>query len=432
VPIKTISEAKAQEQHEAARITRPDEAPEAGGEPDTATRREALRIGLAATVGWTWTACSAQEGRVDESPRAGGPGDEAYDEAYDEALRRLHGQEPESRQGLSTHAPMVAEALCALGHGDRAVAWIEEDDAPIRRLPSPSSRIEREQWRAALGPRLGTTTWEAANARWGDWKEFFLAELSERRWQDVLDLWLARLAPGMCGAATHGVIRTAHAVRALARRETAERRGELARGLAYWASSYEELPARRRSGPRAETFTRALVALPRYWETFGKAPAGRNIVEALRHVRELEGFAEARDLIAEPVDLTATLSSLTATFTSVYLEHGRKHDTIAFVHAVTGPCSLRRLAPHVKPETARAALPYAWQAAAAIYAAYARGVGDERPKQESTLSRGELVARAVESGDEHAIKFTEVMLAEYALNPAPVYLAAAEDAIARL
>jgi hypothetical protein len=43
-----------------------------------------------------------------------------------------------------------------------------------------------------------------------------------------------------------------------------------------------------------------------------------------------------------------------------------------------------------------------------------------------------LAARAVRNGDEHAIKFTEVMLSEYKLNPDPVYLAAAEDAIRRL
>jgi hypothetical protein len=47
--------------------------------------------------------------------------------------------------------------------------------------------------------------------------------VSEARWQDVLDLWVGRLVPGMSGAATHGAIRTAHAVRALGRPDTPER-----------------------------------------------------------------------------------------------------------------------------------------------------------------------------------------------------------------
>ena len=171
--------------------------------------------------------------------------------------------------------------------------------------------------------------------------------------------------------------------------------------------------------------------MPLYWEAFGRRPDGRNIVEVLRHVRELDRFAAVRDLIAQPADLSAAISALTATFSRVYLRHGTKHDTIAFVHAVTGPCSLRRLAPHIKPETARAALPYAWQAAAAIYSAYARP--DDKPREpESKLGRAELIARALNSSDEHAIKFTEVMLSEFGLNPDPAYLAAAEDAIQRL
>jgi hypothetical protein len=40
--------------------------------------------------------------------------------------------------------------------------------------------------------------------------------------------------------------------------------------------------------------------------------------------------------------------------------------------------------------------------------------------------------RAVENGDEHAIKLTEVMLAEHALHPDPDLLAGAPDAIERL
>ncbi len=36
--------------------------------------------------------------------------------------------------------------------------------------------------------------------------------------------------------------------------------------------------------------------------------------------------------------------------------------------------------------------------------------------------RDDLVDRALATGDEHAIKFTEACLREYALNPKPLYL----------
>jgi len=391
------------------------------------TRREALRLmGLAGAAGCARIYGAAAKPK-DAQPKTSDTSADALDEAY----RLLEGDEPRSRRGLATHAPMVIEALCALGQCERAVRWVEDHRAPLRPLPRPSARIDPAQWRAALGPTAGATGWEAMHSRWGDWREFFLAELSERPWRDVLDVWVARLAPGMSGAATHGVIRTAHAVRALAARENPLRRAELARGLAYWASSYEELPARQRTGPQFQTFARALAEVPLYWEAFGRRPDGSIIVEVLRGVRELDRFADVRDLIAQPADLSAALSALTATFSRVYFRHGTKRDAIAFVHAVTGPCSLRRLAPHIKPETVRAALPYAWQAAAAIYSVYARP-NEQTHEPEAKLGRTELIARALDNSDEHAIKFTEVMLAEHELNPDPVYLAAAEDAIQRL
>jgi hypothetical protein len=216
----------------------------------------------------------------------------------------------------------------------------------------------------------------------------------------------------------------------LARRKSPERLGELARGLAYWASSYEELPASKRK-PRLETFTLALDEVPLYRTAFGKSPEGRNIVEVLRQVRTVDGFGEVRDAVILPDDLSTALSALTATFARVYLRYGTKNDTIAFIHAVTGPAALRRLVPHVSAKTTRAAFPYAWQTAAAVFSAYVR-VREKGRFEESKLPAEELAARAVRNGDEHAIKFTEVMLAEHKLHPDPIYLAAAEDAIGRL
>jgi hypothetical protein len=136
--------------------------------------------------------------------------------------------------------------------------------------------------------------------------------------------------------------------------------------------------------------------------------------------------------------VAAALSELTATAARLYLSHGTKGRsvaTIAFVHGVTGPCALRRLLPHLRPETARAALPYAWQAVAGIYAAYARRENvtwREDAGDGPAMAPPELAARAGAHGDEHAIKFTEALLGEHALRPDPAYLAAARDGVSRL
>jgi hypothetical protein len=220
-----------------------------------------------------WAACSKA---------TSAPVKPANDDALDEALHRLHAREPEATQGLSTHAPMVAEVLCELGHADRVSGWLDNYRGPTLQLPTASEPIDPKNWRAALGPDVNASSWERANSRWRDWVALFGAELGNAPWREVLDKWAARLAPGMSGGATHGVIRTSHAVRALSRRETPERRAELARGLAYWASSYEEIKGR---GPRID-----LDKVPLYWEVKGHAPAGGNIVETLRHVAELASF----------------------------------------------------------------------------------------------------------------------------------------------
>lgn len=92
---------------------------------------------------------------------------------------------------------------------------------------------------------------------------------------------------------------------------------------------------------------------------------------------------------------------------------------------------MRRLAPVLDQATLQQALPYAWQTAAAIFTAYVPKREVDR-KETSKLTPQELAEQAVKNGDEHAIKFTDVMLNEYAIAPDPVYLAAAEDAIKRL
>jgi hypothetical protein len=142
---------------------------------------------MVTAVGYAYP-CFSQEPGADRL-RAGANGDDTIDAA----LHLLQKQEPQSKQGLSTHAPMVAEALCALGYASHAVEWVKNYRAPVLRLPAPSSRIVPQTWRRALGPKPKTASWEEANPRWADWKEYFVTELAESRWQDVLDRWLRRI-----------------------------------------------------------------------------------------------------------------------------------------------------------------------------------------------------------------------------------------------
>src|SRR3984893_16672175 len=153
--------------------------------------------------------------------------------SLDDALEILSGYGTELKNGNSSHAPMVAEALCAMGRPDAVMPWIARyRDRMLPRLPA-RDRISGGDWRSALGER----------SRFTDWAGFFGKELQEAAWTEVLDRWVARLAPGFSAAATHGVIRVGHAVRSLAAATTACRVRELADSLAIWAPTYPALPA---------------------------------------------------------------------------------------------------------------------------------------------------------------------------------------------
>jgi hypothetical protein len=90
--------------------------------------------------------------------------------------------------------------------------------------------------------------------------------------------------------------------------------------------------------------------------------------------------------------------------------------------------------PYLDAPAARAALAYAWQAAAAMYATFGTETRlpnfDERELVQT--DEAELIERAIKCGDEHAIKFTEVCLHERALSPDPAYFAAANHAVEML
>ena len=150
----------------------------------------------------------------------------------DEMLDLLSFAGAELGNGNANHGPMAAEALFMLGRDEAVLPWAEDYRSRLTDRPSPSLAIPRSEWRDFLGDRQ----------RLGDWIEFFENELKEAAWQEVVKVWVPRLAPAVMAAATHGLIRTGHAVRNLSSGDTPQRRYELAQGLGYWAARYYTLP----------------------------------------------------------------------------------------------------------------------------------------------------------------------------------------------
>jgi Questin oxidase-like len=338
--------------------------------------------------------------------------------SLDEALAIVAPYGLELKNGNSNHAPMVAEALCALGRPEAVTPWIERYRERMLPRPAASDRVGRDDWRAALGDRR----------RFADWSAFFRQELHEVPWRQMLERWVERLAPGFCAAATHGVIRVGHAARSLAAEETPQRLGELADAFASWAATYQELPAHGKAagaGMRPhEAITRVAVVPPDRRNQVG------NITAALAALDEMPEFAPSPRLIDTNGDLDPLVSEITEVFARVYLANA--HDirtTIAFIHGVTSPAALGNIAGQVSERTARAILGYAWQSVCALYACFGgeTAVADDFDRREA--DEEQLVDRAVEHGDEHVIKFTEACLRRNALAPSPAYFAAVEHAL---
>lgn len=337
----------------------------------------------------------------------------------DEALEILHHTGPEFGGGLSNHGPMAVEAMIAMNRPDGVIDWVESYKSRLHDRPEASNPISREQWRETLGDVK----------RVADWVVFFDSELADSPWQDVVKNWVPQLAPGLMAAATHGIIRTSHAVRSLSAIETPQRLHELAEGLGYWAARFQVLPGSP-SGMDAGRLPREAIEQVR--RVHGPHFQARGLIfEQVKGLDEESSFADVIDHVSTDGDLSQFISQLTESFAGIY--QANQTHLVSFVHSVTAPSALRILVPYLSDVDARLAARYAWQACAAIYAWYDTASGLLRADTAQPVEQDdELIDRAIATGGPHTIKFTEACLREYALNPSPVYLAAARDATERV
>jgi questin oxidase-like protein len=336
----------------------------------------------------------------------------------DDALDLLSAYGPDLANGLTSHAPMAAEALCALGRRDAVIPWLERYRRGMLPRPTVRERIAGNDWRAAL----------AQPDRFADWAAFFAEELRGASWGAVLNRWAARLAPGICASAAHGVIRVGHAARSLSQAETPLRLRELADALAYWAANYQELPTRRGTTdagvPAGEAITKVAVVPPERRVFSG------TIVSSLEALSDFPAFAPVIALLDVSGETPDRVADLAQVFARVYLAN--THDiltAIVFIHGVTSVAALGSLLPHLDDATAREALRYTWQAGCGLYAAFGSHPAPTERIEPPRESADTLIDMAIAHGDEHAIKFTEACLRYDALDPSPAFVAAARNAL---
>lgn len=311
------------------------------------------------------------------------------DSRLDEAYEQLHDTGPEFQGWLANHGPMAADALLRLGHGEDLHTWLNSYVRRLEPAPDPRWVITDEQWREPLGDA----------SRLGDWCALLHEQVHAAPWEQVLARWWPRLLPGAIASATHGLIRTGHAVRALREQVTAPRLDELGQALAYWAARWQPLPRQQPSHGNLDAH-QALDAVPAAELTGGIRTRLAHLSQTTTWPLVLDGLRPVGDSDQIPAALDALVDAA-VTHYGVWA-HG---NPVMLVHAATAPRAIALALPALPRDMWAASYQTSWAVSAAISASY-------RPSQPATDTTDDaaddVATQAAESGDEHAIKFTEV------------------------
>jgi len=299
------------------------------------------------------------------------------------------------RGQMSNHLPMAQQALLELGaSAERLQAFTEGEEAHLE------PRIAARPARVAIERDLGRPDSDAA------WRAHFTARIAGLGSSAALREALALLLPGAGAAAFHGLIRTGHAV-------LAGHEGELAAGLAHWASHFMPLPTAEDSLLDLDDWLQALRQLqhPTY-------PAGSFIADRMRAWGGSPGFATvAGRLRLEP----GTLRDIALLAARTYA--ATRNFTV--LHLLTASHAMSVLEPWwPTPELPRG---FAVAAAASLLASGAT----PSPALQAPPSRAwpTLISAACAQHDAHVIKLTHAAWRLDRHWPDPAWRSAAERAL---
>lgn len=342
-------------------------------------------------------------------------------QALDDALSDLHAFGCELNNGLTNHAPMVAEALNHLGLNSAIHAWVSVELPRCLLRPKHIEPIRSTEWNNELGNP----------ARFSDWAVFFQNEIGRNGWQSTLANWIPRFSPGFATAAVHGVIRTGHAARGLQARESNPRLLELADALASWACDFQVLAVPARPPNQIERAnlspSTALARVPLV-PTDLHSLAG-SITHALGILSDDQNFAEHFYILDVDDDLEELCLDIGATFARLFYQSAQSAlGAIVFTHAITGIAAARQLLTYVPADAGRTLVQHAFHTGCALHAIYSKNAYSPPVTEPMPLEAEECIYDALEHGDEHVIKLTDTCVTFSQATGDAFFLEAAEKA----
>lgn len=349
----------------------------------------------------------------------------------DEAYQRLHVTGPEFGGWLSNHGPMATEAMVRRGHAGHVHRWLDGYMRRLEDFPRGTGSIG-VNWTEALGdPR-----------RIADWTAYFRREVTEQPWREALGTWWPRLLPGVAAAATHGVIRVGHAVRALTQDgEDAEHLAELAHGLAYWAARWQPVPGTQAHGQATPAVAGTGRPTPGLTPEAGLASVPRiadqsgGLSDRASRLAEMTGWSTvlaAPPAPRSPEQARAWVTELADAAVFRYLGYGHGNP-VMLVHSATAPTAILRTLPALDRGLWAPSAAAAWGAAAMLTAIYAPSEPAAPARLPTALTGPDaadaIFDMAVDHGDEHVIKFADTAADVYNRTGDATALAAATRAI---
>jgi hypothetical protein len=244
---------------------------------------------------------------------------EVLQELLDEEL----GSDPTTVRGLTNHLPMALVAKVGLGaDADELIRFATAYSTRITALEEPSTRLEKNTWRSAIG------NYGAA----ADLRDYFVRQVGEVGPDDTLRTHLPALLPGISGAAFHGVIRLGYAI------EVASP-SRIAAGLAYLAEVGSPVRALTPGVGTSPDPVTILVDLSKSPDRPVSAKR-RNIDEEMRFVAQSDVFDAAVSSLAMTEETDEKLAEAA-------LHLYASTDDFTALHGVTGYEAISRIRPWV-------------------------------------------------------------------------------------